>query len=344
MDSGTGLYYLRARYMDPAMATFTSMDSYAGNIYEPASLHRYLYANANPVKYCDPSGHSPLASLTTSVSQLTMLQTNALILSMATMSGLMNMAVRAVTCLVTDGRLPNGKEFGSAFLEGFYIGSLIGSLTVFVALYANLTLFEMSICMAGASTVQSVIGGAISSYKGDGVGIVINTLSAVLSAVAFSKFYGLKTETITVKSSGKANKVESKPDGTSEPQNNVPSVEAETPKVDGGSGKANFATDELLKAHYEKHGSEFKGAYNSPEEYLQGAQDVMKNGYRVKYNYKGEQRYGYVEFLGNNSKGQAKFAFVGTNNDGFITTFHTESGKSFWKMLNGTNIPVINPE
>ena len=241
MDFETGLYYLRARYMDPATATFTSMDSYAGNIYEPASLHRYLYANANPVKYCDPSGHSPLASLTTSVSQLTMLQTNALILSMAAMSGLMNMAVRAVTCLVTDGRLPNGKEFGSAFLEGFYIGSLIGSLTVFVALYANLTLFEMSICMAGASTVQSVIGGAISSYKGDGVGIVINTLSAVLSAVAFSKFYGLKTETITVKNSGKANKVESKPDGTSEPKNNVPSGEAETPKTSYGKSGENVA-------------------------------------------------------------------------------------------------------
>ena len=190
------------------------------------------------MRYCDPSGHSPLASLTTSVSQLTMLQTNALILSMAAMSGLMNMAVRAVTCLVTDGRLPNGKEFGSAFLEGFYIGSLIGSLTVFVALYANLTLFEMSICMAGASTVQSVIGGAISSYKGDGVGIVINTLYAVLSAVAFSKLYGLNTETITVKSSGKANKVESKPDGTSEPKKNVPSGEAETPKVETSYGKS----------------------------------------------------------------------------------------------------------
>ena len=61
MDSETGLYYLRARYMDPAAATFTSMDSYAGNIYEPASLHRYLYANANPVKYCDPSGHYSVA-------------------------------------------------------------------------------------------------------------------------------------------------------------------------------------------------------------------------------------------------------------------------------------------
>jgi len=54
--------------MDPATATFTSMDSYAGNIYEPASLHRYLYANANPVKYCDPSGHSQIVQVMAAVS------------------------------------------------------------------------------------------------------------------------------------------------------------------------------------------------------------------------------------------------------------------------------------
>jgi len=32
------------------------MDSYQGSIYDPVSLHKYLYANANPVKYTDPSG------------------------------------------------------------------------------------------------------------------------------------------------------------------------------------------------------------------------------------------------------------------------------------------------
>ena len=74
------------------------------------------------------------------------------------------------------------------------------------------------------------------------------------------------------------------------------------------------------------------------------AQDVMQNGYKVEYAYKGEIRTGYVQFMGNNSKGNAKFAFVGTNNEGYITTFHTESGKSFWKMLNGENTPVINPK
>ena len=46
----TGLYYLRARYMDPSTGTFTSMDTYAGSLSDPMSLHKYLFANANPVK------------------------------------------------------------------------------------------------------------------------------------------------------------------------------------------------------------------------------------------------------------------------------------------------------
>ncbi len=56
-QDATGLYYLRARYMDPSTGTFTSMDTYAGSLSDPMSLHKYLFANSNPVKYCDPSGH-----------------------------------------------------------------------------------------------------------------------------------------------------------------------------------------------------------------------------------------------------------------------------------------------
>jgi RHS repeat-associated protein len=59
-DSTTGLYYLRARYMNPSTGTFISMDSYQGSAYDPVSLHKYLYANANPVMYSDPSGYMAL--------------------------------------------------------------------------------------------------------------------------------------------------------------------------------------------------------------------------------------------------------------------------------------------
>ena len=114
-------------------------------------------------------------------------------------------------------------------------------------------------------------------------------------------------------------------------------------KTSKGVSNHNFASEEKLVSHFEKHGDEFKGIYSNADEYLNGARSVIKEGYKIKYEYKGEIRTGYTEFMGSTSKGKSKFAFVGTNNDGFITTFHTESGKNFWKMINGKNIPVINP-
>ena len=66
-DSVTGLYYLRARYMNPSVGTFISMDAYSGSIDDPTSLHKYLYAHANPVSNSDPSGYSTLADMNTSM-------------------------------------------------------------------------------------------------------------------------------------------------------------------------------------------------------------------------------------------------------------------------------------
>ncbi len=70
----------------------------------------------------------------------------------------------------------------------------------------------------------------------------------------------------------------------------------------------------------------------------------MKGGTKVQYAYKGETRTGFVQLMGNNRKGQSKFAFVGTNSQGQITTLHAKSGKDFWKTLNGNaKDKTINP-
>ena len=66
-DPVTGLYYLRARYMNPSVGSFISMDSYSGSIDDPVSLHKYLYANANPVSNSDPSGYNTVAECETSM-------------------------------------------------------------------------------------------------------------------------------------------------------------------------------------------------------------------------------------------------------------------------------------
>jgi RHS repeat-associated protein len=55
-DPNVGLYYLRARYLNPAAGRFQTADTYEGVRNDPPSLHRYLYANADPVNKLDPSG------------------------------------------------------------------------------------------------------------------------------------------------------------------------------------------------------------------------------------------------------------------------------------------------
>ncbi len=59
-DQDLGLYYLRARWYNPITGRFMSRDPYSGSIWDPASLHRYNYARANPVNYIDPSGRANL--------------------------------------------------------------------------------------------------------------------------------------------------------------------------------------------------------------------------------------------------------------------------------------------
>ncbi len=56
-DNETGLYYFKARYYDPDTGRFLSQDEYEGDVDTPPSLHKYLYAYANPTVYVDPTGH-----------------------------------------------------------------------------------------------------------------------------------------------------------------------------------------------------------------------------------------------------------------------------------------------
>lgn len=64
LDPELGLYYLRARYYDPARGVFLGQDPEAGSPFDPRTLHRYLYAGADPVQNVDPSGRSFLPEIT----------------------------------------------------------------------------------------------------------------------------------------------------------------------------------------------------------------------------------------------------------------------------------------
>jgi RHS repeat-associated protein len=59
-DPDLGLYYLRARYYNPLTGRFMSRDPEDGKSVEPKLLHKYLYADGDPVNLADPMGRAAI--------------------------------------------------------------------------------------------------------------------------------------------------------------------------------------------------------------------------------------------------------------------------------------------
>jgi len=55
-DPDLGLYYNRARYLNVSTGRFFTMDMDEGDDQDTLTLHKYIYANADPVDGADPSG------------------------------------------------------------------------------------------------------------------------------------------------------------------------------------------------------------------------------------------------------------------------------------------------
>ena len=54
-----GLLYLRARYYQPEVGRFVTKDPWAGEVWRPGTLNRYVYVVNNPVNLLDPTGMDP---------------------------------------------------------------------------------------------------------------------------------------------------------------------------------------------------------------------------------------------------------------------------------------------
>ena len=70
-DSSSGIYYLRARYYDPATSRMLSEDSVWSSkvklangqeIDDPLSLNLYTYCHNDPINFIDPSGHDRIGT------------------------------------------------------------------------------------------------------------------------------------------------------------------------------------------------------------------------------------------------------------------------------------------
>ena len=118
-DANLGFYYLRARYMNPASGRFVSTDSFGGNKSDPTSLHKYLYANVDPISNHDPSGYASISET------LTTFGVNGVL---NTISTLMLKGLIAGTIIGGADAGLRGDDIIDGAIEGGLIGALLGPL------------------------------------------------------------------------------------------------------------------------------------------------------------------------------------------------------------------------
>ena len=171
--------------MSTETGTFISMDTYEGSIYDPDSLHKYLYANGNPVKYNDPSGNffsAVGAFVATTIN--TIINNHEEIHAMAIISGV-------TSSIIAKALGKSDEEVAEAFFEGYFTGGILGSVMYVVAAYQIMSIAEMCMLMASENFVVSVVM-TIAAINSDNTNeiLVYGTL-AVLSFGTFCKLYDL---------------------------------------------------------------------------------------------------------------------------------------------------------
>ena len=182
-DSTSNLYYLRARYMNPSTGTFISMDSYQGSICDPDTLHKYLYANGNPVKYSDPSGNFFAAASVMISSTMNTLASNSNTLHlMGLVSGISNAAI-------TSFLGGSDKEVEKAFIKGYIMGVGLGALHIVVAAYSVIAFASLMLVEASISTIITLIMVVCSIANHKEKETIVYSVLAILSLIGLCQAY-----------------------------------------------------------------------------------------------------------------------------------------------------------
>jgi RHS repeat-associated protein len=117
-DTDIGEYSLRARFYNQATGRFWNADSYEGLKNAPASLHKYLYANANPLSFSDPSGYFSLGEL--SMVQNVQSRLNQMAIPNVRVIG--QKVVKKLVCITAQGVIREGPIHHIATNKNFKAG------------------------------------------------------------------------------------------------------------------------------------------------------------------------------------------------------------------------------
>jgi RHS repeat-associated protein len=155
-ESGLGsLYFYGARFYSPALGRFLSADTVVPGAGNPQNLNHFAYAQNNPIRYNDPSGHCPWCIASAAIGAV------------------------AGVAIYTVASGPNFQwtDFGLAMLAGGVGGALIGTGIGVVAGVASFSTVSALIVSTGVSTE---IAGA--TMAGAGFGAAGAQIGYTLSA------------------------------------------------------------------------------------------------------------------------------------------------------------------
>jgi RHS repeat-associated protein len=114
-DSDLGLYYLRARYYNPTTGRFLSRDPINHALKNSNDLHRYLYADGDPVNGFDPTGRGTVGYLLKSIAVYLVTVPEAGELSLLTVACIAGVA-DFIYEITTKNEFPNPFGAGGAVL------------------------------------------------------------------------------------------------------------------------------------------------------------------------------------------------------------------------------------
>jgi len=170
--------------MNPSTGIFISMDTYEGSIYDPDTLHKYLYANGNPVKYSDPSGNMfTLGDSTLAMGIQGIINDATRILYNGVLNGLISTIITAVT----GGSWQDAKD---AFVAGFIMGAGLSAVRYFVVGAKLVTLARFYVLSATASFIFSVTMTLFAITQGYSEMAIMFSVMVVLSVAEWCWAYG----------------------------------------------------------------------------------------------------------------------------------------------------------
>lgn len=145
LDPNSGFQYHRARWYAPGQGVFTSMDPHPGLEFEPPTLHRYLYAAADPSNKMDPSGREfSLATLS---------------LTAGLISGLASAAITA---------------YRGGNVQDIVVSGVVTGVTVSALVYA--------FGKPGGGTAATVMGSVLAMGRFAGASVTVRFISVVLQS------------------------------------------------------------------------------------------------------------------------------------------------------------------